>query len=516
MNYLFSRFGKRVVIGYGIVLAILIVLAISSVFKGEGPVAEEGRLPGVKVQSVSSLSEGGALSLVGTVSSVSEVKLESEVSGRITRVPVTLGQTVSAGTIIASVENGAEYASLLQAEGGYEAALAAAQKSDVSVVDAEASQKSAKQSAINTSKSTLASWTSVLYNTVDQLYTNPRAETPGVRISAGGRASYLNKQRVLMTDLREDWESDVSLLTQSNSSADVIKTLDEAIEKTNNLNFLVSELIEFIVRQEPNSVFTEAKLANLQTEFATAKTTLNSNVTALETAKTNLIRADEALASAQIGGTGAEVSSANAAVKQALGSLRAAQSAYNKTIIRTPIGGTVNSLSVKVGDYLSVRSFVANVANNNASIITTFIGDTDLERLTIGQEVLINGSAKGTVVAIAPGVDPSTKKAKVEIQSDAEGLINGSSVRLEVLSTQDEVVVDHTLPIVIPVSALKVGTDKIFVFTVGEDSRLVAHEVTEGTLQGTHIEIVSGLTHDMQIVTDVRGINEGDKVNVIE
>jgi len=56
------------------------------------------------------------VSLVGTVRAVSEAQIQAERGGRVTSVRVKAGDFISAGTIIATLENASEYASLLQAE----------------------------------------------------------------------------------------------------------------------------------------------------------------------------------------------------------------------------------------------------------------------------------------------------------------------------------------------------------------------------------------------------------------
>ncbi len=69
--------------------------------------------------------------------------------------------------------------------------------------------------------------------------------------------------------------------------------------------------------------------------------------------------------------------------------------------------------------------------------------------------------------------------------------------------------------VIIPITALKVETDRIVVFTVSDEGRLVAHPVTEGPLLGSNILIKEGVTSDMEIVIDARGLNEGDEVEII-
>jgi multidrug efflux system membrane fusion protein len=66
----------------------------------------------------------------------------------------------------------------------------------------------------------------------------------------------------------------------------------------------------------------------------------------------------------------------------------------------------------------------------------------------------------------------------------------------------------------VPLSALKITSSGSFVFTVSEEKKLVAIAVTQGQLYGENIEILSGLDKDTRIVTDARGLKEGQLVTV--
>jgi multidrug efflux pump subunit AcrA (membrane-fusion protein) len=57
-----------------------------------------------------------------------------------------------------------------------------------------------------------------------------------------------------------------------------------------------------------------------------------------------------------------------------------------------------------------------------------------------------------------------------------------------------------------------VSDDSSVVFTLDEQKKLVAHEIQIGALLGDRVEIVSGVSADMEIVTDARGLREGQTV----
>jgi multidrug efflux pump subunit AcrA (membrane-fusion protein) len=52
------------------------------------------------------------------------------------------------------------------------------------------------------------------------------------------------------------------------------------------------------------------------------------------------------------------------------------------------------------------------------------------------------------------------------------------------------------------------------IFTVDYENKLVSHDVKIGRLLGDRVEILSGLTNDMKIVEDARGLRDGEIVVV--
>ena len=113
-------------VGVGVGLLVVIVL-IGKLLGGDSMTQEEtvATTRTVTVAPVSELANNDSgLPLLGTVTSVSEATIRSESSGKLTRVYKQLGDTVVAGQVIAEFENSGERASVLQAEGAYDAAKA--------------------------------------------------------------------------------------------------------------------------------------------------------------------------------------------------------------------------------------------------------------------------------------------------------------------------------------------------------------------------------------------------------
>jgi multidrug efflux pump subunit AcrA (membrane-fusion protein) len=469
-------------------------------------------LPQVEVKAISQLNNENSFSITGTVKAVSEARLQAESGGRITSVNVELGDTVPAGTVIATLENSAQRAALLQAEGSYEAALASAASSEISVESAEEAVATAKDSAITTYRSAYITVESILRNDIDDLFTITNDTAIGIRIDAKGQANTLNGERNALDTAIAQWQTKKDAVTPSSIQND----LDDKIELVRSMSAFVETLSTLLNDTEVTTSFTQADKDAMVTAIYSARASLNGVAQNLKSADDAITSALNAQEQALLSGSSAESSAASAQVKIALGSLRSAQSAYQKTIIRTPIGGVVNALYLKEGEYASPSQEAVIIANNNALEITAFVNQTESEQLEIGQDVVIDESIEGTITQIAPAIDANTGKIEIKIQTESDQVKNGDTVRLSF--TQIDAIEQNDQPkdIIIPITALKVETDRIVVFTVGEDMRLVAHPITEGPLLGNTIIVKDGLDASMRIVLDARGLNEGDEVSVAD
>ena len=155
-----------------------------------------------------------------------------------------------------------------------------------------------------------------------------------------------------------------------------------------------------------------------------------------------------------------------------------------------------------------------SVANNGALEVTAYVTQQDVRDIAVGNKVQVE-SGQGVVTRIAQALDPLTKKIEVRIGiSKTTGLVNGQSVIVNFARKAPTAVASKDATLTIPIAALKVGADTMTVFTVGTSSALESHVVTIGTLLGDRVEIRQGLTSDMRIVTDARGLRAGEIVQI--
>lgn len=504
LEKLYTRFGKRRVWVFILVMIVIIAFVIQ---RGDESVDTETsrQLKVVELTSLRSLQTTGDISWLGTVRSVSDVTILSEADGVVTSVPVKLGDTVGAGTIIATLENGNERASLLQAEGAYEGALARARQGGVSLTEAERDLVDVINSGKIEKQNTLTTINSILATYLDQFYANEHSISPSLRISTPLPTAEVNAERLHFTNISQSWTS----LDTSKSVAEIADELSEAKTEVERLLKLVDVFAEAVTMSK-NS-YTDAEIISLQGGLNTARTTLLSTIQTVDNTILNIKNAEDLLTKAKIssGSTGNTLNDAE--VKQALGVLRQAQANYNKTIIRTPISGSINTLPVRPGVRISNLSEVAKVANNQSLEVVTYLSESDFDQIKSGDEVLLEGGVIGIVAIVSSAIDTRTGKleARIALPKDAD-LVNGKSVKVS-----PKVSTETPIKPLLPLSSIRFKGNEAFLLTVSE-GKVVEKPVTLGEPLGSQINLQSELDPDAKFIKDARGIQIGEEVIIKE
>lgn len=476
---------QQIVIG---IAAAVVLIGGTSLLHSLGKTqAAEDTYRTVMLETVGSLSggaEGG--SVIGSVRSVAEADILAESAGTVRVVRTTLGSTVAGGAVLAELENAAQRAAVLQAEGAYDAAVAA--RRAVSPTDTTVSVRNAYQAAFT-------ALDYAIETQIDSFYGDPTPYGPRFLITDTRHdQSYFPQLRNALTRSMTTWRTNLNTA----NTTDPEQLLNEAESVTAQINTLLVEIAASANRTDSQATATQ--LGNL----ASARATVAQQAALLAAARETYR-----------GKSVSTTASVDASVKQALGVLRGAQAQLEKTIIRAPIAGTVNFLPIRVGDYVTAYQHVATVAQNGSLEVVAYVSETEREQLAAGAKVLIDGLYEGVVTRIAPALDPQTRQIEVHIAvtGQAEKLVNGQSVRVALPGASAKSP-DAAGPIMLPLAAVKLRAEDRVVFTVDESGRIVAHLVTIGDVHGDRIEVLSGITTDMRIVTDARGLSEGEKVTV--
>lgn len=517
----------------GAVLILAVVFGASTLFgKGADEIVPENAARLVEVKSIAELSsDQPTLSIVGVVQSTSEATVRAEKSGQVVSVNRSLGDNVAAGTIVASIENASENAAVLSAQGSVDAATAALAKVSggsrdeqkailqASLETSQSGYVSAQSTAVNTLLSAYSSVDSAVRATGDSMFTTPDSSNPQFIISNPDSqlTISINNTRLAMNAILAR-EAQVS--TTLSPASDLNIELDKAEADVRDARAFFDQILRALNAAIPNSSASATQIAAFQVSANASRASLNATLSAISGAKENLAAKNQAITIAQknleqgvTGGAPEDVAGAQAGLKQAQGALASARANLEKSYIRAPISGTINSFSLKRGDYVQQTAPVLTVANNGALEIISYVTENDAKDVAAGSKVTIEDNVTGIVTRVAPALDPITKKIEVRIgvSGNAAALVNGQSVIINI-TRANATIASKISKITVPISAIKIGSDKTVVFTLDAENKLVAHEITVGALLGERVVIASGVTTDMEIVTDARGLREGQVV----
>ncbi|HUX08702.1 MAG TPA: efflux RND transporter periplasmic adaptor subunit [Acidobacteriota bacterium] len=172
-------------------------------------------------------------------------------------------------------------------------------------------------------------------------------------------------------------------------------------------------------------------------------------------------------------------------------------------LLRAPISGRVVERNVTVGERVGEESTLFTIMDMRRLNVDAEIYERDISRVRIGQKTEITiSSLPGTIVAgevtyVDGSVDPSTRTIKVrtEVDNSSGRFKVGMFARVRV-STGSEVPV-----LCVPAEAVLEEQGECFVFVPDGDSyRLVP--VSIGSRDGSHVEIVEGVSAGEQVVTE--------------
>ncbi|MEX0931738.1 MAG: HlyD family efflux transporter periplasmic adaptor subunit [Candidatus Paceibacterota bacterium] len=519
-----------------LLLIALILVMVFFVTKDEDStvdIAETNTLRTVTLKSVTDLSTNiEPLKTSGTVESQTDATIRARKTGVITKIHRTRGEIIPAGALIAEIEHAGESASLRRAQATLAQAeanlsrltggsgLAKNEIVELNYQNALTSRNQAFDTVYNSLRSAYASIDDSIRNKADAFFSNPRTSTPVLVIPIVSYQEKINleSKRTVIETMLNKWET--TLLTRPTQSEfkafmeEAESDLDTLINFTNTLSSVVNNMT-------PDSNYTQGTIDGYKASMNSARAGIAGAVTATANAKTTFTNSETAFAIAEqerilgiAGVENEEIISAEASVEQARAGVIDAQVALGYAYIRTPVTGTLNELSIRLGSLVTQNEVVAEVISQDNPEVIAYITEDEGNSISIGSLALIDMSYQGTVTYVSPALTTNGKReVRISLTEADHTLSINSTVPVLLERTKNNANADAK--ITLPLSALKVRFNDTAVFTVTNENKLVAHPVTVGRISGDRAE-VTNIDTTLYIVTDARGLDEGDEVNVSE
>jgi membrane fusion protein (multidrug efflux system) len=248
--------------------------------------------------------------------------------------------------------------------------------------------------------------------------------------------------------------------------------------------------------------------ALMEAEFERAKAQADFDERTLE-------RSRELLERGVLNKSQVEEAEAKAIVSGAV--LEVAKTNLDRATVRAPLSGTLNALTMEVGEYVHKGNTVAQVVDVEKMKVIIHIPERDIHyvRLGTGIEMTVDAlqrrSVRGQIAYISEIADPSTRTTRVEVDVDnrqkllKSGMIARAQFSRRVL--RDVMMVP--LSAVIPLEEGRIAY-------VASNGRAEQREVELGMIRGTRVQVVKGLqAGDQLIVAGHRQVGPGQRINII-
>ncbi|HEU0080705.1 MAG TPA: HlyD family efflux transporter periplasmic adaptor subunit [Candidatus Paceibacterota bacterium] len=442
--------------------------------------------------------DGSSIAANGTVESVAQADLRSQVSAPVSYIAASVGDSVYAGQTILELKNADIRARLDQAR----AALLLAQgQSETAAV----SLGSARTSATDRARDAFAALDQAIRGQIDQFLFN----------SSGGVSSLASRV------------GDIQLVDRLHASRDDLSNYFPTLkERVDALSSASTDAELFAALAQAKSALAAA--STLLDDVTVALNSVSKDTSSADAAVVNGWKSTAGAAKSSISGSSSAVTAADSALRNALTSrgttadagiasaeagVKSLEAELAKTVIASPITGKIAAMPLRVGELASPGTLLATVVGGQGLQVKAYVSGDDLARIVKGAPALVQGTVAGTVAAVSPAVSAASKKAEVTISvsdSDASGLVVGQSVAISIKSPKGSAAAGSYF---LPIQDVQIVPGDAYVFTVDDQGRAVRRSVTLGKVQGDFVEVTAGLEDDLRIATPVYGLEDGQAVD---
>jgi len=275
-------------------------------------------------------------------------------------------------------------------------------------------------------------------------------------------------------------------------------------------------------RVQEGAVLLEIQPETSQGQLAEAGGALSQAEAALSLAERNYQRfqalyEEDAASELELDQARMHYEQAKGALSRARGGVRSAEAMAAEAVVRAPFRARVVDTMVEVGDLATPGRPLAQVESLEGQQIWLVVGERDISRLAVDQEVTVRidarpdlGTMSGRVDEIIPTADPATHSFNVKVDLEGVQVPSGLSGRATIEGEQ-------VARIGIPVDAVHRRGGLELVVVRAQDGTARTHAVTTGgRLDGDLVEILSGLEPGDEIVVDAPGpVADGTPLEVV-
>lgn len=482
------------------------------------------------------------VSVIGRVRPSSDVDLAFEKSGRIAKISVKIGDKVSSGQELLTLDNSDILAQLAKAKANLASAEAkldelktgtrseelqiAQIKYDNAKINLENVKSKAEVDLQNFYSGIKDVASDAYYKSddainkqIDEMFSNDQTTNPQLTFLTSNTQSETDSEwgRIIAGNELQKMKTTIDNLPQEQASLD--KVLDDFKTSLGIINDFLISLSDAV---NGSTGLSSTTLASYKGYVNTARSNINTAISNINTKQQNIVaqkaanqsnissaqsslsEAESNLALKKAGATSQQIASAEADVSAARANVADYENQLSKTILRSPIDGIVTKQDAKIGESVAANIQLVSVISAKQFEIETNVPEADIAKIKIGDAARVTLDAYGNDVvfeAKAISIEPAetiiegvaTYKTILQFLTE-DGLIkSGMTANVDILSGRRENV------IVIPQRAVSIKDGGRFV------NIMQGEEIKE-------VQVQTGLKGSDGNIEIISGINEGDNI----
>lgn len=451
---------------------------------------------------------------IGQTESEEQVYVVSKLSGDVTDTFFEVGDYVSEGDLLFTIDDTAAQISLKQAQASLTSASATLNTANAGVNTANANVL-ATQASVNENFGKVKTTEKQLQLNIDQA----EVSFANNELNIGLIQDSLDVLNERMGTINENLQLAYSKLPEAEKYlADATKLINaypdspEAKSYYDAAQRAYSSCTSTIDSLESSKKTLESSIKETEVRIKTAK---NSNGLVVEQAEIARDQKSDyhdytratigggglaSLASAQAGVVQAEagVVQSKAGISQAKAAVEAAELQLDYAKVTAPVSGIITSKGVTKNNMVSTGSVAYTIMSKGAGYVTFNVSEKVMRAINEGQEISVDkdGEIYSAVITENPGIIDQQSglfKVKAKINSN-EDITNGVMVKI-IMTTQHS---DNVMTV--PIDAVYHESEKSYVYVYNNG---IANKVyvETGLFDDNVIEIVSGLNADDQVIS---------------
>jgi len=449
-------------------LGFVVVIALGSfLYYGSATKA-----PTSTIDASTATTSAQTLTATGVVEPAQNPDLAFVSGGRVTRVNVSVGQTVSQGQVLASLDT-----ATLSAQRANAAANLASQEAKLSSmqagargVDVDAKQTAVDQANItlnNTYANVAANITSSydkalsgISSNTDTLFNSPNTATPTLVFTTTNSqvTSDAINARANANLTMANWDTALQSVSSASSKSGLDAALTNAIQNLSTIHSYDDKVLAALVIAVPSNSFPQASITASQTSVGSFRDTINSQILSLQamqqqisTNKVAVQAAQDALNQTLAGSSAQDLQAQQAQVDAAKATVAMYDAQISNAIVVAPFSGTVSSVQVKPGDIVAANKTAVSLNPKGALQVVAYFTAIDITKIKPGMPATVTLDAYGnskvfaaTVVSVDTAPSPTSDalnaptgyKATLQFEASDPSITSGMNANISIPLSQ--------------------------------------------------------------------------------